>query len=193
MAQSQALVAQDTLATVSLRGVTRLMDVGGGSGAFLAAALQRHPGLSARLVDLPAVLEGAEARLRPWCDAGRLQLCPQDFRAGPLPAGADAISLIRVLYDHPDAVVRPLLRRCFEALPPRGRLIISEPMSGGAARPDRATDLYFAFYTLAMGSGEARSQARIAALCAEAGFVGIRRPRVFRPYVTGVVTAMRGR
>ncbi len=104
MAQSQVLVARDTLRMVSLRGVRHLMDVGGGSGVFLDAALRSRSGLEATLVDLPSVLPGAESRL-----AGRANLVPGDFRSDPLPRGADAISLVRVLYDHDDDTVADLL------------------------------------------------------------------------------------
>ncbi|MFZ8940862.1 MAG: methyltransferase, partial [Gemmobacter sp.] len=49
MAQSQALVAADTLAAVDLGGVRRLLDVGGGTGAFLAAVGRAHPGIELAL------------------------------------------------------------------------------------------------------------------------------------------------
>jgi demethylspheroidene O-methyltransferase len=63
-------------------------------------------------------------------------------------------------------------------------------MSGGD-RPDRATDTYFALYTLAMGTGRTRSAARIAELLRGAGFTAIRGHRTHRPFVTGVVSAAR--
>ena len=62
MADSQGLVAADTLGLVDLSGVRRLMDVGGGTGAFLAAVGAAHPTLEMVLFDLPAVVPGAEAR-----------------------------------------------------------------------------------------------------------------------------------
>ncbi len=186
MAQSQGLVAQDTLRLIPLKGVKTLLDVGGGSGAFLQAALDRYPKLTGRLFDLPRVLPAAETRLERAGVAERVQLCPGSFREGPLPEGADAISLIRVLYDHDDATVTDLLAKVFAALPPGGRLVVSEPMAGGAV-PERAGDVYFAFYTMAMGTGRARSAERIAQLCKAAGFVDIRIPRAPRPYVTSAL------
>jgi demethylspheroidene O-methyltransferase len=192
MARSQVLVAEDTLRSVSLRGVSRLMDVGGGSGVFLTAALRRYRELQGVLLDLPEVIGQAESRLAREGLSDRVDLHAGSFREGPLPGGADAISLIRVLYDHDDATVADLLARAHAALPPGGRLIISEPMAGDA-RPDRAGDLYFAFYTMAMGTGRARSPARIAALCRAAGFDRVRVHRARRPYVTRVVTCVRPR
>ncbi|MCR9150797.1 MAG: methyltransferase domain-containing protein [Rhodobacteraceae bacterium] len=190
MADSQRLVAEDTLAAVSFKGVRRLMDVGGGTGVFLERVGRRHPGLELELFDLPEVLATAQARLAGGPLAGRLRFSPGSFRAGALPVGADAVSLVRVLYDHDDDTVRALLARAHAALPEGGRLIVSEPMSGGA-RPDPVTDVYFAFYTMAMGTGRTRSAETVAALCRAAGFRHARRVPTRRSYVTSVVVAVK--
>ncbi len=183
MADSQGLVADDTLRLVSLRGVRHLMDVGGGTGAFLAAVGRAWPKIGLTLFDLPAVVAGA----RP---GPGVRIVPGSFRDDPLPTGADAISLVRVLYDHSDATVAGLLASVHAALPAGGRLVISEPMSGGA-RPDPATDVYFAVYTLAMQTGRTRSAEEITALAGAAGFGSIRAHRGRRPFITSAVTARR--
>lgn len=181
MADSQALVAEDTLRLVDFRGITTLMDVGGGTGAFLASVGRAHPGIQRRLFDLPAVVAGAGARLGPG-----VEVIPGSFRDDPLPTGADTISLIRVLYDHSDTTVAALLRACWAALPPGGRLIVSEPMSGGT-RPDPATDVYFAVYTLAMQTGRTRSGAEIAEMARIAGFDVLQPVATRRSYVTSAL------
>ncbi|MBC6407562.1 MAG: methyltransferase domain-containing protein [Rhodobacteraceae bacterium] len=188
MAQSQTLVAADTLHAVRFSGISRLLDVGGGSGAFLAAVGHAYPGVALDLFDLPAIASQAEARFAREGLAGRATIHSGTFRDDPLPKGADAISLIRVLYDHVDDTVAALLAKVHDTLPIGGRLIISEPMSGGT-RPDRAGDIYFAFYTLAMQTGRARSAETIATLCKAAGFVDIDAPNPIRPFVTSCVTA----
>ncbi len=188
MAESQALVAEDTLRQVDLRGSRHLLDVGGGTGAFLAAVGAAYPAVRMTLFDLPAVAPDAAARFAEAGLQGRVTVQPGSFRTDLLPDGADAISLIRVLYDHADETVADLLAKVHAALPPGGRVIVSEPMAGGA-RPDAAGDAYFAFYTAAMGTGRARSQACIADLLVAAGFTAVRCPRPYRPFVTSVVTA----
>jgi demethylspheroidene O-methyltransferase len=190
MADSQTLVAADTLQMVSFAGIRHLMDVGGGTGAFLTAVGRAHPDPRLTLFDLPAVVPTAEARFRAAGLAHRVTIQPGSFRDHPLPPGADAISLVRVLYDHSDDTVRALLAAARQALPPAGRLIISEPMSGGQ-RPDPSTDVYFSVYTLAMGTGQTRSAARISELLSSAGFTEIHRKTGFRPFVTSVVEARR--
>jgi demethylspheroidene O-methyltransferase len=190
MAESQSMVAADTLDAVPLKTARRLMDVGGGSGVFLSEAAGRHPHLALDLLDLPDVIPEAARRIESLGVADRVKLHGGSFRSDPLPRGADVISLIRVLYDHQDDTVSALLDKVHDALPPGGRLLISEPMSGGS-RPDSATDVYFAFYTRAMGTGRTRSASEIAQLCRKAGFSELRMPQPRRPYVTAVVTAVR--
>lgn len=188
MAASQTMVAAETLAAVDLRRARRLLDVGGGEGAFACAALTAAPQLRAIVFDLPAVVARAPARFAAAGVSGRADVHPGSFLTDPLPEGADALSLIRVCYDHEDATVRALLARARAALAPGGLLVISEPMAGGE-RPTRSGDAYFGFYMLAMASGRARSPALLAELMAEAGFGDIARPRVARPFITEVLTA----
>ncbi|MBA4350331.1 MAG: SAM-dependent methyltransferase [Rhodobacter sp.] len=190
MADSQGLVAADTLRLVDFRGVAHLMDVGGGTGAFLAAVGSAHPGLRMTLFDLPAVVPGAVARFAAAGLSDRVSIAPGSFRDDPLPQGADAISLVRVLYDHADETVAALLRAVHDALPPGGRVVVSEPMSGGDS-PDRATDVYFSVYTLAMQTGRTRSGAEIARMLGKAGFSDAQIHKGYRPFVTSVVTATR--
>jgi len=185
MAESQVLVAEDTLRLVDLSPRRHLLDVGGGTGAFLAAVGRAYPDLKLSLFDMPAVLAAVPAGLRE-----RLALHPGNFRADRLPGGADTISLVRVLYDHDDATIAGLLAKVHATLPPGGLVVVSEPMSGGA-RPDPATDIYFAVYTLAMRTGRTRSAAEIGGLLGATGFTNVCQRPGDRPYVTSAVTAVR--
>jgi len=190
MAQSQALVADDTLRMVDFSGIKTLMDIGGGTGAFLAAVGAKYPRLNLHLFDLPPVAPDAQQR---FADAGlsdRTDITLGSFRDDPLPRSADAISLIRVLYDHADPTVAALLKAAYDVLPAGGRIIISEPMSGGAV-PNKATDAYFALYTMAMRTGRTRSAAEISKMLEDAGFEGITTRKPPRAYVTSVVTAVK--
>jgi demethylspheroidene O-methyltransferase len=188
MAQSQTLVAEEALRHLRMDGVETLLDIGGGTGAFLTAVGLKHPGIALHLFDLPVVASGARARFN---DAGlldRTTITGGSFRTDALPMGADAISLIRVLYDHTDDTVRMLLSKAHAALPAGGRVIVSEPMSGGA-KPTRAGDAYFGIYCMAMGTGRARSADEIAALLSDTGFGEVRIRKTARPFITGLVEA----
>lgn len=188
MAQSQELVAEDTLRALDFSKVETVLDVGGGSGAFLEQLGHAYPKLNLMVFDLPAVAPQAQPRFARAGMTERARIAVGSFLDDPIPEGADAISLIRVLYDHSDDTVLNLLGKCHAALPPGGHLFVSEPMLGGA-QPERAGDVYFALYTLAMQTGKTRSITEIAALCETAGFEITATPRPNRPFVTRCLVA----
>jgi demethylspheroidene O-methyltransferase len=190
METSQAMVADETLAVAPLDGVRHLMDLGGGTGAFLEALAARHPDLRLTLVDLPAVAAVADSRLAGSGPGGRIRVVPGNLLEGPLPEGPDAASLVRVLYDHDDDAAARILARVHAALPPGGRVIVSEPMSGGA-RPSRSGDAYFGFYTLAMTSGRPRAPEAHARALEAAGFADVRVHAARHGLITRVVSARR--
>ncbi|MEL6690545.1 MAG: methyltransferase, partial [Pseudomonadota bacterium] len=187
MADSQKLVAEDTLRTVDFSKDEEVLDIGGGTGAFLAALGGKHAEPKLHLFDLPAVAPGAESRFRAAELDGRTTITAGSFRDDAIPA-APTMTLVRVLYDHADETVAGLLKKVHEALPAGGRLIVSEPMTG-AAKPTVAGDIYFAFYTFCMETGRARSQSQIAEMLDAAGFTDIETPTPKRAFVTSVVTA----
>jgi len=184
MADSQTLVAEEALAHLDLSDAKTLLDIGGGTGVFLTEAGRAFPHLSLHLFDLPPVVPPATARFQREGLAERSEITAGSFRTDPLPHGADAISLIRVLYDHADETVAALLSKVYSTLPDGGRLIVSEPMRG-----TRSGDAYFGPYCLAMQAGCARSAEEISEHLENAGFSEIKICRTSRPFVTGLVTA----
>jgi demethylspheroidene O-methyltransferase len=190
MAASQQLVARDILDAVDLKGVRRILDVGGGDGSFLRAVHDRAPGLKLALFDLPAVVEQARIRFAAAGLEGRVALHGGDFHADALPAGADLISLVRIAHDHDDVAVAGLLARAHAALAPGGMLLIGEPMAGHRDA-DAMADAYFGFYLLAMGTGRARRPDELIAMLTAAGFADARVLATPRPLLTGVITALK--
>ncbi len=182
MAASQPGIAAAVLDAYPVGRHRRLLDIGGGQGVFAAAALDQAPGLGAAVFDLPAVV-GRIADPRVAGVGG-------SFATDLLPTGNDLVSLVRVVHDHDDAVVEPLLAKIFAALPPGGTLLLAEPMAetpGG----EPVGDAYFGLYLWAMGSGEPRSATRLRELLAAAGFTDVREHPTTIPLLVRVLTAKR--
>lgn len=191
MSASQPLVAQEVLAAVPLQRFRHLLDVGGGDGRFLQQVAAAAPSLRLTLFDLPAVARLATRRFEHAGLAGRARAVGGDFLRDPLPEGADLVSLVRVLFDHPDERCAALLARVHAVLPPGGGVLVAEPMAGaGGAR--RFGDAYYGFYLLAMGRGRARSADEHARLLQAAGFVDVRPLATPMPLQAGVVLARKG-
>lgn len=111
---------------VPLPGVRRLIDVGGGTGLYSIALLQRNPGLRAVVWDRPEVLKVAAEFAAKFGVADRLECIPGDMFADPFPAGGDVVLLSNVLHDWAEPECRRLLARCAEALPTGGRALIHD-------------------------------------------------------------------
>ena len=188
MAASQPLVAHEVLAAYPLRRHRCLLDVGGGDGSFLQAALNATPGLQGMLFDLPAVAEQAQARFAAAGLAGRATTAGGDFIRDPLPSGADIVSLVRVIHDHDDPAALAILQAVHRALAPGGTLLLAEPMSGTAGA-EPIGDAYFGFYLLAMGRGRARTPAALGAMLAQAGFARVRAAPTHTPLLVSVLHA----
>lgn len=188
MSASQPLVSQDILDAYDFSRHRSLLDVGGGDGTFLAAVAQRHPALRLQLFDLPGVVALAQERIAARGLASRIECHGGSFRTDELPSGADAVSLVRILHDHDDEVVRSILAAVQRALPAGGIVVIGEPLAGtrGAAAMG---DAYFGLYLHAMGSGRPRTAAELQGMLAAAGFDSVRQIPTARPLLASVLTA----
>ena len=148
--------------------VTRVCDVGGGTGAALELLLGVHPQLEGVLFDLPEVVAQARPRLRDGDLAGRCQMVGGSF-FDDVPAGCDRYLLLAVVHDWDDAAVVRLLGRVREASHTRSRVVVVENVL--PARPDG--DLADATHLLmrVLVSGRERTRVEYASLFARAGLV----------------------
>lgn len=186
MAASQPAIAEQILDSYRFARHRRLLDIGGGAGAFLEAAGRAHPDLRLGLFDLPRVTALAESRLAAAGLAARIH--PGDFRRDSIPAGYDLVTLIRILHDHDDAAAQALLAAIHAALPPGGRLLVAEPMAGTRGA-EAMGDTYFGLYLWAMGSGRPRRADELETMLRGAGFARIRRIATAQPLLVRILVA----
>ena len=105
MAATQPMIWQQILPKYDFSRHHRMLDVGGGSGAFAEAVSQIAPRLELAIFDLPDVVPLAESRFVDRPLDRRVVTHAGSFRHDPVPGGYDLITLIRILHDHDDAVV----------------------------------------------------------------------------------------
>src|SRR5437764_2491635 len=105
----------------------RLLDVGGGSAAFDIELCLAYPNLSATVYDLPFVTEIAAERIAEAGLSNRISTHAGDFFADPTyPSSHDVMLLSMIMHDWSEQENRAILRKCYEALPPGGAVVISE-------------------------------------------------------------------
>jgi demethylspheroidene O-methyltransferase len=190
MSQTQNLVIEEILDAYPFARHRRLLDVGGGEGAFVAAATKRAPHLELELFDLPPVAARAGAKLAALGLSDRIKATGGDCLSDPLPRGADIVSLVRVLHDHDDESALVLLSAAHDALPRGGAVVVAEPMARERGAEPMG-DAYFGFYLLAMGRGRPRSSGEIAALLHKAGFDRARILKTRNPLLVSALAARR--
>ncbi len=109
-----------------LPNARRLLDVGGGTGLYSIAWLQRHPELQAIVWDRPEVLKVTRETASAYGVSDRMEFLEGDMLVDPLPDDVDVILLSNVLHDWDVPECQALLNRCADALPPDGRLLIHD-------------------------------------------------------------------
>jgi hypothetical protein len=112
--------------SVPLAGASLLLDVGGGTGIYSIACLQKNARLRALVWDRPEVLKVAREMARTYGVEDRLDLQAGDMFVDPVPVGADVHLLSNVLHDWDVPQCRELIGRCAAALPAGGRLLIHD-------------------------------------------------------------------
>ena len=117
------LSSPKVVAAVDLSRFRRLVDLGGATGHLAMAAVERFPGLSAAVFDLPAVI----ATARDYTAGSSVELIAGNFFDDPLPE-ADLYALGRILHDWAEPKIRRLLSKIHAALPSGGGLLIAETL-----------------------------------------------------------------
>jgi SAM-dependent methyltransferase len=153
---------------VDLSAAKCLLDVGGGTGLYSIAFLQRYPQLRAIVFDRPAVLKVAAEFAHQYGVSDRLQCVAGDMFADRLPDDCDVMLLSNVLHDWDIPECRRLVAKCAAALPPGGRLLIHDAF----LHDDQSGPLFPALFSVAlmiMTEGRNYSGAEYKAWMSEAG------------------------
>ncbi len=174
---------------VNLEGTNCLVDVGGGTGIYSIALLQKNPGLRAVVVDRPEVLKVAEEMAQSYGVADRMKCQGGDMFRADLPK-ADVVLLSNILHDWDIPECRALIGRCAAALTPEGRLLIHDVFLNDALDGPLPIALYSAAL-FCLTEGRAYSAAEYRAWLTAAGLTT--GPVVPTLIHCGVLTAARGR
>jgi hypothetical protein len=113
---------------------TRLLDLGGGSGAFAIEAVTAVPTLSAVVFDLPQVIRVTEQIVEEAGLASRITCVGGDLRTDPWPERADVILLSYIVSCYAPETLDTLLSRALDYLPAGGELLVHD----FALYPDRS-------------------------------------------------------
>ena len=125
MAENSRRSASAFVAAYDLAGVHSVVDVGGGSGALLAAVLGAAPGTRGVLFDLPQGLVSARATLEEAGVLPRVTLVEGSFFES-VPTGGDLYLLKWIIHDWSDDEALVILANCRQSMSSTARLVVLE-------------------------------------------------------------------
>jgi (2Fe-2S) ferredoxin/predicted O-methyltransferase YrrM len=172
---------------VGAEKVRRMLDVGGGSGAYSIAFARANAGLRADILDLVTVEPIAMRHIREAGVEDRVRVRAGDLREGGFGAGYDLVFISAICHMLSPEENLALLRHCREALAEGGRIVIQDFI----LEPDKTSPRFAALFALNMlvgtKAGSSYSEPEYAAWLDEAGFREIRHIRL--PGPTGLMIA----
>ena len=113
---------------VDLAGVTKLLDVGGGSGAYTLAFLKQNPKLQATILDFPETTETARRYAAEAGMSDRVAHVQGNAITTEWPGQQDVVLMSYVWSAIGGNDIKTLARRAFEALKPGGRVLVHDFM-----------------------------------------------------------------
>jgi hypothetical protein len=108
---------------------TRIADIGGGQGSFLAALLQTNESSRGVLFDRPHVVATAAPVLAAAGVADRCETLGGDMLVS-VPGGCDGYVMKYIIHDWDDAHCRRILRSCHAVMTRHTRLIVIDRLLG---------------------------------------------------------------
>jgi precorrin-6B methylase 2 len=109
---------------INLKGVKRVLDVGGGSGAFSMAFVRARKGITAVIFDLPHVINLTRSYIDAENLGSRIGVIGGDYTFDPLVSGFDLVFMSAIIHSNSPEINKQLFRKAFEALNPEGRLVV---------------------------------------------------------------------
>lgn len=172
-------VGVDALSTPAARALSvaydfaphrRLLDLGGGTGSFLCALLQRHRNLSGTLMDTKAVAPLALERLADAGVAGRAEVVAGDILVDELPTGHDAVLIANVLHLMAPERNLELLKRTRACVAPGGRLLVVDFITDRTRTKPLFAALMAGSFLTGYGDGDVYNEEEISGWLTEAGW-----------------------
>jgi SAM-dependent methyltransferase len=177
--------AGQVIAMLDLEGVSRVLDVGGGSGAYAMAFVRARRGISAVVFDLPKVVPLTRMYTQQEGLAAQVETVAGNYLQDPLGEGFDLVFMSAVIHSNSADDNRRLFSKAARALAPGGQLVVQDFLIG----EDRDGPLQPALFALNMlvgtPAGDTYTESEVRDWMSGAGFGGMR--RLDTPFGTNLV------
>lgn len=173
--------AQQVVAALGIEGVHRILDLGGGSGAYSIAFAKASPYVKCEILDLPEVVPLTADFVAKAGVSGQVKVRAGDMLHSDLGSGYDLVMLNAICHMFSEEQNRILFLRAREALAPNGRLVIQDFI----LNPEKTGPQHAALFSLNMlvstDAGATYSEPEYTGWMRDAGFAEVRRINLTGP------------
>jgi len=167
----------------------RMLDLGGGSGAYSIALARAIPGLHSEILDVAEVLPLTQEKIRKAGLTARISTRAGDMLRDPFGENFDLILLSAICHMFSAEENRALFQRAHRALSPSGLLVVQDFILNPEKTAPRFATLFSLNMLVGTRAGSGYSEPEYTAWLREAGFSHIR--RIPQPGPTGLLIATR--
>ncbi len=158
-----------------LTHIVRMLDVGGGSGAYAMEFVRARPGLSAVVFDLPPVLPLTASYLNRAGLADRIALMPGDYNQDPLGRGFDLVLLSAILHSNSPEQNEALIRRAAGALNGGGQVVVQEFIVNEERTGPEFSTMFALNMLVGTDAGDTYTESEVRTWMAAAGLLDVQR------------------
>lgn len=155
---------------LDLSGVRKVLDVGGGSGAYSVLIAQASPDVTCIVLDLPEVAAIAKELIRQQHMSARVKAIAGSYRDVEFPQANDMINFFGVLHQESPESIRALFRKAWDALNPGGTVHVMDMMTDPGHTQPKFSALFAVNMALTTDNGWVFSDAELKQWLLEAGF-----------------------
>ncbi|HYG98595.1 MAG TPA: methyltransferase [Terriglobales bacterium] len=173
--------APHLIRAVGLDGVRRMIDLGGGSGAYAIAFALANPSLRVDVLDLPNVLPLTSEYVNSAGLQERVTLKAGNLRSDGFGSGYDLALLSAICHMFDEEENRSLIGRAYDALETGGRLVIQDFILDADKTAPRSAALFSLNMLVATEAGASYSEPEYESWMRDAGFKEVTRVRLPGP------------
>jgi predicted O-methyltransferase YrrM len=176
---------------MDLSGVRRVLDLGGGSGAYAIAFAHVKKNILATVFDLPSVIPLTKKYVRAAGLSGRINFITGDYLKNDLGKGFDLVFLSAIIHSNPTGDNQQLMKKCAKALNPGGRVVVQDfIMNENRVQPPHGA-LFALNMLVGTDAGDTYTEAEVSAWMKAAGLLKIGRKET--PFGTTQIIGWRKR
>ena len=167
--------AEHLVNILDIKGINKILDVGGGSGVYAIALCKKNKKITATVLDLPEIIPFTREYINKSGMGDRINTIESNYLNDDFPSGYDLIIMSAIIHINGRSDNIKLIKKGAGALTPGGKLLIQDFF----IEEDRISPLQTVFFALNMlvatRDGDTYTEQEVRGWMLNAGLTGIRR------------------